>query len=305
MSESLTLPMNFGGISDDALSNLASSRILIQPIAYEGTVSYGTGTGAGAKAIIDASRNMELYDEETDTEVYRLGIHTLDELKSKDTPEAMMNRIYQRTRDLISDSNKFLVSIGGEHSITAPQVKAFKQRFSDLSVLQIDAHSDLRDEYDGTKHSHASVMRRITDDLKIPAVQCGIRAVSAEEARIIKDLPTTIYWAKDVVGLQDNGAWMREAVSHLSDEVFLTIDIDGFDSSIVPHTGTPEPGGFNWYEVTRLIKTLAQTKRIVGMDLVEYAHTENSQASAFLCAKLIYKTLSYAFAGECETVRGT
>lgn len=299
--------MNFGGIVEGALSNLESARILIQPIAYEGTVSYGGGTGAGANAIIEASRNMELYDEETEGEVYRLGIHTLAPLESTGTPEAMMQKIYERTRDLATTHpRKFLVSIGGEHSITAPQVKAFKERFSNLSVLQIDAHGDLRDEYDGTKHSHACVMRRIVDDMKTPAVQCGIRAISAEEARVIKDLPTRIYWAKDVVGLQDNGAWMREAVSHLSDEVFLTIDIDGFDSSIVPHTGTPEPGGFNWYEVTRLIKTLAASgKRIVGMDLVEYAHTEGADASAFLCAKLIYKTLSYAFAGECETVRGT
>lgn len=308
MSESSTLPLNFGGIAEAELASFETARILILPIAYEGTVSYGGGTGAGARAIIEASRNMELYDEETDTEIYRLGIHTLPAIESEATPEAMMNRIYTRTRETLEqaedkrDAEKFLVSIGGEHSITAPTVKAYKERFKNLSVLQIDAHADLRDTYDNTKLSHACVMRRIVDDMKVPAVQCGIRAISAEEARVITSLPTRIFWAKDVVGKSHE--WMSEAVEALSDEVFLTVDIDGFDSSIVPHTGTPEPGGFNWYEVVNLIKTLALSRRrIVGMDLVEYAHTGGADASAFLCAKLIYKTLSFIFANESEKVR--
>lgn len=291
MSQSSTLPFNFGGIDDEKLSSRESARVLVLPIAYEGTVSYGTGTAQGAQSIIDASRNMELYDEETDTEIYRLGIHTLPALESAETPEATMQSIYEGVRELLTLDNKFIVTIGGEHSITAPVVRAYKERYENLSVLQIDAHADLRETYDGTPLSHACVMRRITDDMNIPAVQCGIRSLSSDEARAIKDLPTHIYWAKDVVGR--DSAWMDEAVSHLTENVFLTIDVDGFDSSIMPHTGTPEPGGFSWYEVTRLIHTLASNRRIVGFDLVEYAPTEGSQASAFLCAKLIYKTLSY------------
>ncbi len=303
MSESTTLPMNFGGIADDELSNFDDARIRILPVAYEGTVSYGTGTAHGARAVIEASRNMELYDEETDTEIYRLGIHTLPALESAASPEAMMRGIYERTRELLADKSKdkFLVTIGGEHSITAPVVRAYKERYANLSVLQIDAHADLRDTYDGTPYSHACVMRRITDDMKIPAVQCGIRSLSADEARAIKDLPTRIYWAKDVVG-QDG--WQAEAIEHLTGEVFLTIDIDGLDASLVPHTGTPEPGGFSWYETLKLIKTLAARRRIVGMDLVEFSYSEGSDASAFLCAKLIYKTLSYIFANQAERVRG-
>ena len=295
--------MNFGGIDDEKLSGREAARILMLPIAYEGTVSYGTGTAQGAQGIIDASRNMELYDEETDTEIYKLGIHTLPALESEGTPEATLNRIYERVRELLASpqADKFIVTIGGEHSITAPVVRAYKERYENISVLQIDAHADQRDTYDDTPLSHACVMRRITGDMKIPAVQCGIRSLSSDEARAVKDLPTHIYWAKDVVGRDD---WQEEAVSHLTENVFLTIDVDGFDSSIMPHTGTPEPGGFAWYEVTKLIRTLAARRRIVGFDIVEYAHTEGTSASAFLCAKLIYKTLSFIFADDAEPVRG-
>lgn len=301
MSQSSTLPFNFGGIDDAGLSSRESARVLVLPVAYEGTVSYGTGTAQGAHAIIDASRNMELYDEETDTEIYQLGIHTLPALEAEDTPEATLNNLYERVRELLAapQADKFIVTIGGEHSITAPVVRAYKERYENLSVLQIDAHADLRETYDGTPYSHACVMRRITDDMKIPAVQCGIRSLSADEARAIKDLPTHIYWAKDTVG---RDGWQEEAISHLTENVFLTIDVDGFDSSIMPHTGTPEPGGFTWYEVTKLIRTLAASRRIVGFDIVEYAPTEGGSASAFLCAKLIYKTLSYIFKGQTDTV---
>ncbi|MCP9496216.1 MAG: agmatinase [Pyrinomonadaceae bacterium MAG19_C2-C3] len=301
MSQSSTLPFNFGGIDDDALSSRESARVLVLPVAYEGTVSYGAGTAQGAQGIIDASRNMELYDEETDTEIYRLGIHTLPAIESAGTPEAMMQSVYEGVRELLALDNKFIVTIGGEHSITAPVVRAHKERYENLSALQIDAHADLRETYDDTPYSHACVMRRITDDMKIPAVQCGIRSLSADEARAIKDLPTHIYWAKDLVG---RDGWQEAAISHLTENVFLTIDVDGFDSSIMPHTGTPEPGGFAWYEVTKLIHTLAANRRIVGFDIVEYAHTEGSHASAFLCAKLIYKTLSFIFADETVRVRG-
>ena len=292
MSESSKLPMNFGGIEEEEYSSFDSARILVLPVAYEGTVSYGTGTGDGAMAIVDASRNMELYEEETGTEVYKLGIHTLEEFKPRDTPDEMMDALYKRTRELL-ESEKFLCMLGGEHSVSAPIIRAHAEKYHDLSVLQIDAHADLRDTYDGTPHSHASIMARVVKDLRIPSVQVGIRSISADEARSLSSgLPTKIFWAKDIAGKTN---WIEDAVSSLTDNVYLTIDIDGLDPSLVPTTGTPEPGGLGWYETLALIRTLAKKRRIVGMDLVEFSKTDNSDAPAFLCSKLVYKSLAYIF----------
>jgi agmatinase len=300
MSESANLPMNFGGIVETEYSDFERASVLVLPISYEGTVSYGAGTGEGAQAIIEASRNMELYDEETDAEVYKIGIHTLEGLPSLASPAAMMNSIYERTRELTQE-NKFLVSLGGEHSISAPIIRAHAEKFHNISILQIDAHADLRDEYDGTPYSHASIMARAVKDLRIPAVQVGIRSISAEEARSLDDLPhTKIFWAKDIVGRTD---WFDRAIDALTDNVYLTIDIDGLDPSLVPTTGTPEPGGLGWYEVLTLLRKLAQKRRVVGMDLVEFSPVEGQEAPAFLCAKLIYKTLAYIFQNETPRVR--
>src|SRR5258708_15853609 len=182
MTESQSLPMNFGGIAEAEFSSYESSRILVWPIAYEGTVWYGDGNGQGAQAIIDASRNMELYDEETDAEVYKLGIHTLEESRSLEPPERMMNSLYDRAKELVT-SEKFVAMIGGEHSVSAPVIRAHAEKYSNLSILQIDAHADLRDTYDGTPHSHASIMARVVKDMRIPAVQVGIRSISVDEAR--------------------------------------------------------------------------------------------------------------------------
>jgi len=292
--------MNFGGIAEEEFSSFDHARILVWPIAYEGTVSYGGGTGKGAAAIIDASRNMELYDEETDAEVYQLGIHTLAESPSIDPPERMMNSVYDRANELVA-SGKFVTMIGGEHSVSAPVIRAHAEKYSDLSVLQIDAHADLRDSYDGTPYSHASIMARVVKDLRIPAVQVGIRSISVDEARVIDDLPTRIFWARDIVGRDD---WWDDAIEGLTDNVYLTIDIDGLDPSLVSATGTPEPGGLGWYETIGLIRTLARKRNVVGMDLTEYSYVEGQNASAFLCAKLIYKTLGFVFEKYTQKVRG-
>jgi agmatinase len=293
--------MNFGGISEEKYSSLENARVLVWPVSYEGTVSYGTGTGDGAMAIIDASRNMELYEEETSAEVYKIGIHTLDEFAPRPTPESMMDGLYQRTRVLL-DYDKFICMIGGEHSVSAPVIRAHAEKFHNLSVLQIDAHADLRDIYDGTPHSHASIMARVVKDLRIPSVQVGIRSISGDEARALAEgLPTRVFWAKDIVGRTD---WIRSAVESLSENVYLTIDIDGLDPSIVPTTGTPEPGGLGWYETLALIRKVAERKCIVGMDLVEFSKTDNSDAPAFLCSKLIYKSLAYIFKEETPKIAG-
>lgn len=299
MSESTQLPMNFGGIDDEQYSSFDAARVVVWPVSYEGTVSYGTGTGDGAMAIVDASRNMELYEEETDAEVYKIGIHTLDEFLARPTPEAMMADLYSRSTELL-ETGKFVCMLGGEHSISAPVIRAHAEKYHDLSVLQIDAHADLRDTYDGTPHSHASIMARVVKDMQIPSVQVGIRSISADEARAVASgLPTKIFWAKDIAGRTD---WIDDAVDSLTDSVYLTIDIDGLDPSIVPTTGTPEPGGLGWYETLTLIKTLAAKKRVVGMDLVEYSYFENYDSPAFLCAKLVYKSLAYIFNDETPKV---
>jgi agmatinase len=292
--------MNFGGIAEEEFSGFDNSRIVIWPVSYEGTVSYGGGTGKGAMAIIDASRNMELYDEETDAEIYKLGIHTVDESPPVEPPERMMNSLYDRAKELVG-SGKFVTMIGGEHSVSAPVIRAHAERYGNLSVLQIDAHADLRDTYDGTPHSHASIMARVVKDMRIPSVQVGIRSISVDEARVLDQLPTRIFWAKDIVGRSD---WWDEAVDGLTENVYLTVDIDGLDPSLVSATGTPEPGGLGWYETVGLIRTLAQKRNVVGMDLTEYSYVEGQSASAFLCAKLIYKTLGFVFAAETIKVRG-
>lgn len=212
----------------------------------------------------------------------------------------MMQSLLERGRELVA-TGKFITMIGGEHSVTAPVIRAHAERYDNLSVLQIDAHADLRDTYDGTPHSHASIMARVTRDLRLPSVQCGIRSISAEEVRSLDELPTRIFWAKDIVGRSD---WWDAAVEGLTENVYLTIDIDGLDPSLVAQTGTPEPGGLGWYETIGLIRTLASKRRIVGMDLTEYSYVEGFEASAFLCAKLIYKSLAFIFQGETKRVRG-
>ena len=250
-------------------------------------------------AIVDASRNMELYEEETGSELYKLGIHTLEEFPSHESPEAMMESLYGRTKELL-ETDKFICMLGGEHSVSAPVIKAHAEKFHNLSVLQIDAHADLRDTYDGTPHSHASIMARVVKDLRIPSVQVGIRSISADEAQSLNSgLPTKIFWAKDIVGKTN---WIDNAVDALTENVYLTIDIDGLDPSLVPTTGTPEPGGLGWYETLALLRTLGKKRRVVGMDLVEFSKTDNSDAPAFLCSKLVYKSLAYIFNDESPKI---
>ncbi|MCI0489666.1 MAG: agmatinase [Blastocatellia bacterium] len=296
ITEAMFQPLNFGGISEPEYSAFDVARILVLPVSYEGTVSYGRGTADGPRAIIEASRNMELYDEETGGAVYRLGIHTLPEVAPVDPPEAMMERVERRAEELL-DTGKFILMLGGEHSITGPVIRAFGRRFDNLSVLQIDAHADLRESYDGTPHSHASIMARVVE--VCPAVQVGIRSISESEILRLPHLPTKIYWAKDIVGRSD---WHEEAISHLTENVYLTIDIDGLDPSLVPSTGTPEPGGLGWYDAIGIIRAAARTRRIVGMDVTELAPVPGNNSPDFLTARLIYKSLSYIFEEEARNL---
>jgi agmatinase len=304
MTQSADLPFVFGGL-EPSLSAFDTARVLIWPVPFEKTVSYGQGTREGPAAIIDASRNMELFDEEIGGEPASLGIHTLPAMNADREPEEMMPALESEAWRLLG-TGKFICMLGGEHSITPPVVRAFYKKFPRLSVLQIDAHADLRDQYDGTPYSHASAMRRVVE--VCPAVQVGIRSLSIEEARAIPGLPTRVFYAKDIcdrtgpsqAGRAEAGRaaafdnWIEDAVDALTEDVYLTIDIDGLDPSLVPSTGTPEPGGLSWYEALSLIRRLAAKRNVVGMDLVEVSGGSD-RVTSFVAAKLIYKSLAYIF----------
>ena len=285
-------PENFGGLPDEH-SQYATSRAVIFPVPLERTTSYEHGTRNGPAAILVASRNMELYDEELELEPYKeIGIHTLPAIDTADgTLDEVISELFTAQLALLED-DKFTVALGGEHSLTPPLVCATAKKFKNLSVLQIDAHADLRDEYQGNPASHACAMRRVVE--VCPAVQVGIRSLSVEEAQAIPHLRTSVYWAKDIARAPMK-SWIAKVLADLSPNVYLTIDLDGFDPAFVPATGTPEPGGLDWMQVTALIRAVADHKKIVGMDVVELLPQPGDHASDFLAAKLVYKCLGYIF----------
>ena len=285
-------PDNFGGLSEED-TNYKNARAVIFPIPLERTTSYEHGTRNGPGAILEASRNMELYDEEFGVEIYKkVGIATVPAIDTmQGTLEEVIQEIFTAQCELLEDG-KFPVALGGEHSLTPPLVSAAAKKFKNLSVLQIDAHADLRNEYLGEPNSHACAMRRVLE--VCPAVQVGIRSLSVEEATAVPRLKTKIYWAKDIVRAPLKG-WIAKVLADLSPNVYLTVDLDGFDPAFVPATGTPEPGGLDWFQITSLIRAVAKRKRIVGMDVVELLPQPGDHASDFLAAKLVYKTLGYIF----------
>ncbi len=283
---------NFGALPEEH-SRYAAARAAIFPVPLERTTTYMTGTRNGPGAILAASRNLELYDEELGCEPYKaIGIATLPAIETQEgTLEKVFAELHTTELGLLSDA-KFPVALGGEHSLTAPLVAAALKKYPKLSVLQIDAHADLRESYQGNPASHASVMRRVVEIC--PAVQVGIRSLSLDEAEAIPKLRTKIYWAKDAVRAPLEN-WIPRVVADLSEHVYLTIDLDGFDPAYVPATGTPEPGGLDWQQVTALVRETAAKKKIVAMDVVELLPQPGDHASDFLAAKLIYKTLGYVF----------
>jgi len=288
----LAPPENFGALPEEA-SRYTTSRAVVFPVPLERTTTYQTGTRNGPAAILAASRNMELYDDELGTEPYKkIGIATLPPIDTQDgTLEKVLAELHTTALALLSDG-KLPVVLGGEHSLTAPLVGAAAKKFADLSVLQIDAHADLRESYQGNPASHAAVMRRVVEIC--PAVQVGIRSLSVEEAEAIPKLRTKLYWAKDIVHAPLE-SWVPRVVADLSPHLYLTIDLDGFDPAYVPATGTPEPGGLDWYQVTSLIREVAARRQIVAMDVVELLPQPGNHASDFFAAKLIYKILGYVF----------
>jgi len=285
----IKFPKNFAELEDD-LSNYEISKTVILPVPYEKTTTYVKGTKNGPNAIIAASRNMEIYDEELEKNISDVGICTLNPLIIDKNPEEMTKDVFENVKKLLDD-NKFPVIIGGEHSITPGIVRAMTGKNNDLSVLQLDAHTDLREEYDGTKFSHACAMRRSLESCK-NIVPIGIRSLCDEEADFIKKNNMKIFWAKDIF---DNDDWINEAVSKLSNNVYLTLDLDVLDPSIMPSTGTPEPGGLGYYPVLRFLKKVFEEKNVVGFDVVELCPNKNNISPDFTAAKVIYKMIGYKF----------
>ena len=268
---------------------LENSQIVIIPAPYDGTSTWGKGADKGPEAIIEASANMELYDIETDSQVFLQGIYTDEPVEGFDGPEDMSAAVLKAVSAWIG-KGKFPVLIGGEHSVSIGSIQAQADFQDDLTVLQLDAHTDLRDEYEGSKFNHACVMARVRQ--RCPIVQVGIRSMDAAERSTIE--LDSIFFARDIY---DNRTWIDRAVAALSEKVYITIDLDVFDPAIMPSTGTPEPGGLGWYDVLALLKAVAAQRTITGFDVVELCPNEQNKAPDFLAAKLIYKLLSYVFKG--------
>lgn len=287
------LPNNFG-LLEAAASDYETSRVAVLPVPFERTTSYGKGTMSGPAAILRASQAMELYDEELDGEPYLQGIATLPSFlpETFDMGEGFAE--LQAEARIHMERGKFLVTLGGEHSLTQAPIRAAREVYGEIGVVQLDAHSDLREEFEGTPYSHASVMKRIVDD-GIPTLAVGIRSLSAPEARLIRERNLPVIWGHQLDRAEELFPAM---LSNLPEKVYLTFDIDYFDPALVPATGTPEPGGGHWYPTLRLLRYLFQTKTVVAMDLIELAPIGGHPASDFLAAKLIYKCLGYLWERE-------
>jgi agmatinase len=283
------LPPNFGGL-DEEFASLERARAIVLPVPYDFSTTYQGGTRWGPRAILSASQNMELWDDELGA-TYRAGIHTLPEVEPTALgPQAMAARV-ERAAGWILDQGRLAAILGGEHSITAGAVRAAAQRFGGLSVLQFDAHADMRDSYLDSPYSHACVMRRVRECC--PAVSVGIRSMSEEEAAFQRERPVPIWSPRAFRALR--GDW-TPILSALTDTVFVTFDLDAFDPSVLPGTGTPEPGGLDWYEAVDLLRAVAARSRIVGFDIVELAPIPGQVASDFLAARLAYRLIGLALA---------
>ncbi len=289
--EFLSSENNFLAITEPELFDYMKSKIVIQSAPYEHTSSYLQGSNLGPQAIIEASHFVEFFDEETGQEVYKkLGIATVREMDFKGKVDEEAVSLIESETTYHLERNKFVVSLGAEHTVSLGFVRAFKKQDADFSVLQIDAHSDLRESYHGNKYSHASVLARI-HDLGLPICQVGIRAQCKEEAELIQSSPLINTWYAHQI--QDNDQWMDDCIAKLKDRVYLTIDADGFDPSVMPAVGTAEPGGLQWHQGLKFLKKLAEKRQIIGFDIVECAPKEGEILTQFNLAKLLYKILGY------------
>ena len=277
---------NYGGLSEE-YTQYNSSDIIIIPVPYDGTSTWIKGADKGPEAILEASANMELYDIETDSEVYLRGIHTAEAVRFDGMPEDLAPLVMKKMMAVFRD-RKFPVLIGGEHSVSIGAIQAAAESFDNLTILQIDAHADLRESYEGTGYNHACVMARAKE--LAPIIQVGIRSMSVEEKENIDY--KSVFFARDILADKN---WEARALSLLSENVYITIDLDAFDPAYVPSTGTPEPGGLSYDMVLDFLRKVNRKSNIVGFDVVELCPVENNRASDFLATKLIYQLLSYKY----------
>jgi agmatinase len=276
----------YAGIPEE-FAKLETSKIVLIPVPYDGTSTWQKGADKGPEAFLNASENMELYDIETETEVYQQGVFLADAITESSSPEAMVDEVHKITKQYIK-RNKFVTIFGGEHSISIGTIRAFNECFDNLTVLQLDAHADLRKEYQGSKCNHACALYEASQTTNL--LQVGIRSMDVIETTIMDKEKT--YFAHEMV---TDEFWMDSAINQMTDNVFITIDLDVFDPSIMPSTGTPEPGGLFWYETLDFLRKVFEDKNVVGFDIVELCPNKMDKSSDFLAAKLYYKMLSYKF----------
>lgn len=283
----MTTKKNYAGIPDK-YTRLDEAKVVLIPVPYDGTSTWQKGADKGPQAFLEASENMELYDIETRSEVYKKGVYLAPPVTENSSPEKMVDTVYKTTKNYIQQE-KFVTLFGGEHSISIGTIRAFNEAFEDLTVVQIDAHADLRKEYEGSIYNHACAVHEASKTTNL--IQVGIRSMDAEELDYMDE--NQVYFAHDLY--ED---WMDDAIGQMTPNVFLTIDLDAFDPSILPSTGTPEPGGLFWYETLDFLKTIFKKKNVVGFDIVELCPNPAEKSSDFLAAKLYYKMLSYKFKYE-------
>jgi len=285
------IKLNFLDLPDE-LTDFDAAEVAVLCLPYEATTSYGKGTKDGPTAIVEASTQVELYDEELNREICDIGIATVDPIASFDRDHTKALMQIQESCEHLLEQEKFVVSLGGEHSVTIPVVRAFKKYYPDLWVLQLDAHSDLRDSYHGSKENHACVMARVGEIC--PFIGVGIRSGIQDERQTLTP-PSQIYYAFE---MQSDTKWQNEVCEKLRAPVYITIDLDFFDPGIVPSVGTPEPGGFHWYETLKFLRKIIRQHRVVGFDIVELCPKPDFPASDFFAAKLAYKLIGYIFSDK-------
>jgi agmatinase len=284
MAPNETYRRNFGGLGPEH-TDREMARFKVLPLPYEATTTYVRGTDLGPAAIIEASLNMELFDEDLRVETFRHGIATLAPFHLTHDPKEMRLAVAENTRALVRPGH-VVAGLGGEHSVTVGLVDGHLAHHPALSVLVIDAHADLRDSYGDSPMNHACTSRRLVEIA--PVVQVGVRSLSAEEWPLIERGDVTTLFARDIVGRDD---WHETAIEALGREVYLSIDLDGLDPSVMPDVGTPEPGGLDWYDVVRFVRKLAIERRIVGFDVVELCPVTTSIVSAFTASRLVYRIM--------------
>lgn len=278
--------LNYGGLENE-FTDYTKARIVILPVPYDGTSTWLKGADKGPDAILEASANMELYDIETNSEVYKKGIATLEPVEENASPEAMSDAVEMQVDKILKDK-KFPVILGGEHSVSIGSIRAFAKHYENFSVLQLDAHSDMRDSYEGSDHNHACVMARAKEMATV--AQVGIRSSCIEEKHNID--PDRIFYAHEI---KESSNWMYDVSERLNDNVYVTIDLDVFDPAYMPSTGTPEPDGLTYRDVINFLKLINERHNIIGLDVVELCPNDANKAPDFLASKLIYQILSMKY----------